>query len=152
MHVGGYTINQGLRSIVCQPKINYVHGLNKYMLKVVCSCCCNAALPKVYGVGICCGSWLFYARGLQQKYFWVFSRCIQCLWVCMVTQLWSPSNVCVWAVDTYCVWAVYTDCAYTKHTFHLHVAWHSFSVFTAFWCGCSVMKLTFYLHQTPSWL
>ena len=26
-----------------------------------------------------------------------------------------------------------------------------FSVFTAPWCGCSVLKCTFYLHQTPSW-
>ena len=29
---------------------------------------------------------------------------------------------------------------------------YSCSVFTALWCGCSVVKLTFYLHQTPSWL
>ena len=39
----------------------------------------------------------------KKKNFRVFSRCIQCLWVCMVTQLWSPSNVCVWGVDTRCV-------------------------------------------------
>ena len=31
-------------------------------------------------------------------------------------------------------------------------AWHSCSVFTALWCGCFVVKLTLYFHQTPSWL
>ena len=33
-----------------------------------------------------------------------------------------------------------------------HCTWHSCLVFTALWCGCSVIKLTFFLHQTPSWL
>jgi len=42
-------------------------------------------------------------------------------------------------------------CAYTKLTFRLHYAQHSYSVFTALWCGCLFVKLT-YLHQTPSWL
>ena len=36
-------------------------------------------------------------------------------------------------------------CAYTKLTFRLHYTLHSCSVFTALWCGCSVVKLT-YLH------
>ena len=40
-------------------------------------------------------------------------------------------------------------CAYTELIFHLH-ACHSCSVFTALWCGCSVMKPT-YLHQTLVW-
>ena len=31
-------------------------------------------------------------------------------------------------------------------------AWNSCSVFTVLWCGCSVVKLTFYFHQSPSWL
>jgi len=31
-------------------------------------------------------------------------------------------------------------------------AWNSCSVFTALLCGCSVVKLNFYFHQTPSWL
>ena len=61
-----------------------------------------------------------------------------------VTQLCSPSNVCVyvWSVDT---------CAYIKLSFRLHHTRHSSSVFNELWYGCSVMKLTFYLHQTP-WL
>ena len=32
-----------------------------------------------------------------------------------------------------------------KLTFHLHHGWHSCSVFTALWCGCSVIKFTFYI-------
>ena len=56
------------------------------------------------------------------------------------TQLCSPSNVCVWSVDT---------CVYTKLTFHLYHARHRCSVFTALWCGCSFVKLAFYLHHTP---
>ena len=48
-----------------------------------------------------------------------------------------------WSVDTHCVHA------YAKLTFHLHHAWHSCLVFTALWCGCSVVKLIFYLHQAP---
>ena len=43
-------------------------------------------------------------------------------------------------------------CAYTNLTFHLYHAWHSCSVFTALWFSCSVIKVTFYLHQTTSWL
>ena len=31
-------------------------------------------------------------------------------------------------------------------------AQHSSWVFTALWCGCFVVKLTFYFRQTPSWL
>ena len=31
-------------------------------------------------------------------------------------------------------------------------AQHSCWVFTALWCGCFVVKLTFYFCQTPSWL
>ena len=34
----------------------------------------------------------------------------------------------------------------------MHHARYSSSVFTALWCGCSVEKLTFFFHQTPSWL
>ena len=41
---------------------------------------------------------------------------------------------------------------YIKLTFRLHHARHSCSVFTTLWCGCSVVKLTLYLHQNPSWL
>ena len=48
----------------------------------------------------------------------------------------------------------HTVCAHIKLTFHLHHALYScsVSVFTALWCGCSVVKVTFYLHQTSSWL
>ena len=55
------------------------------------------------------------------------------------------------AVLQMCVWSVNTLCAYIKLTFCLHHARHNCSVFIALWCGCSLMKLTFYLHQTP-WL
>ena len=52
-----------------------------------------------------------------------------------------------------CVWVgVDTLYAYTKLTFHLHHTWHSSSVFTKLWRGCTVVKLTLYLYQTPSWL
>ena len=59
--------------------------------------------------------------------------------VCFATQLCSPSNVCVWSVDT---------CVYKKLTFRLHHARHSASIFTALWCGCSFVKVAFYLHYT----
>ena len=43
--------------------------------------------------------------------------------------------------------------AYIKQfTFHLYHARHSCSVFTALWCGCSALKITCFLHQTPPWL
>ena len=45
---------------------------------------------------------------------------------------------------------VHKLCVYIKLTFCLHHAWHSCSVFTALWCGY-VGKVTFCLHQTPSW-
>ena len=84
-----------------------------------------------------------YARGLQKilpgilSVMGIFSVC----WFS-----WSLSfavlQMCV------CVECGHT-CAYTELIFHLH-AWHSCSVFTALWCGCSVMKPT-YLHQTLVW-
>ena len=46
----------------------------------------------------------------------------------------------------------HTLCAHTKLTFCLHHTRHTCTVFTVLWCGCSVVKLTFYLHQTPFWL
>ena len=61
-------------------------------------------------------------------------------------QLGFALNMCV------CVWSVDTLCVYTKLTFHLYHARHTCSIFTVLWCGCSAVKLTFYLHQTPSWL
>ena len=41
-------------------------------------------------------------------------------------------------------------CAYIRVTLCLHHTRHS--CFGALWWGCSVVKLTFYLHQTPSLL
>ena len=79
------------------------------------------------------------------KNFWVFSsKGVYSVFVGLVTQLCSPSSVCVERGHMLC--------AHTKLTFRLHHAWHSCSVFTALWSGCSVIKITFYLHQTPSWL
>ena len=49
-------------------------------------------------------------------------------------------------------WWIITLVIIIKLTFCLHRAQYSWSVFTALWCGCSVVKLTFYLHQTSSWL
>ena len=65
------------------------------------------------------------------------------VFVSLLTQLYSPSNVCV------CVERRHTLCAYIK--LRLHHTHHSCSVFTAYWCR-SVIKLTFYHHLTPSWL
>ena len=81
---------------------------------------------------------LSYAR-VTQKYRISQIMGVHSVFVGFVTQHCSPSNVCVWSVDT---------CAYTKLTFHLHDTRHSYSVFTALWCGCSFVTLIFYLHQT----
>ena len=43
----------------------------------------------------------FEKKNNNNKKLQVFSRCIQCLWVCMVTQLCSPSNV--WGGGTHVV-------------------------------------------------
>ena len=61
------------------------------------------------------------------------------LFVGFVTQLCTPSNVC----------AAWTHMCIHKAYFHLHHAWHSCSIFTGLWCGCSFIKLAFYLHHTP---
>jgi len=82
--------------------------------------------------------------------------CIQCLWVCSLSFAILQMCLCVCGGG-------HMLCAYTKLTFRLHLAlspdpslhhaWHTgCSVLTALLCGCSVVKLTFYLHQTPSWL
>ena len=68
--------------------------------------------------------------------------CVQCLWILSLIFAVLQMCVCVWSMDAHC----------TKLTFGLHHARHSCSVFTALWCDCSVVKLIFYLHQTPSWL
>ena len=43
-------------------------------------------------------------------------------------------------------------CVCTKLIFRLHHARYSCCIFTALWCGCSFVKLAFYLQHTPSWL
>ena len=53
------------------------------------------------------------------------------VFVSFVTQLSSPSNVCVEHGHT---------CAYTKLTFCLHHARHSCSVFTVLWFGSPFVK------------
>ena len=69
------------------------------------------------------------------------------VFVGLVTQLCSPSNMCVWSVDT------------RVHTRYIN----SLSVFTTLGTAVlfslhsgvvvlPVIKLTWYLHQTPSWL
>ena len=68
-------------------------------------------------------------------------RYIHCLWVLSFS---LQSSKCV------CMERGQMLCAYPKLTFCLHHAWDSCSAFTALWCG-SIVKLTFYLHQTPSW-
>ena len=79
------------------------------------------------------------------KNFWVFSsKGVYSVFVGLVTQLCSPSSVCVERGHMLC--------AHTKLTFRLHHARHGCCVFTTLWTGCSVVKITFYLHQTPSWL
>ena len=85
-------------------------------------CTCNTRIIE----GVWC--WLCYEScPMLGKNFWVFS---------------ISSNGGVFSV-----------CVHTrKLTLHLHHTRHSCSVFTALWCGCFVGKLTFYLHQTLSWL
>ena len=63
--------------------------------------------------------------------------------------LQSLKCVWVWCMDTRCV---HTWSSLSVFTTFGSLAWHSSSVFTALLCGCSVVKLTFYLHQTPFWL
>ena len=90
--------------------------------------CCESCCPML-------GVWNKYNSQVMEVYL---------LFVGFVTQLCRPSNVRMsGAWTTHCVHA------YKKLTFHLHHAWHSCLVFTALWCGCSVVKLT-YLHQAPS--
>ena len=58
----------------------------------------------------------------------------------------------IFAVLQMCVWHCVdhgNTCVYTNLSFHLHHARHSCSIFTALWCGCSFVKLTFYFHHTP---
>ena len=86
-----------------------------------------------------------------------FARVLHSVFVGLVTQLCNPSNVFV------CVCGVWTR-VHTQSSLSvsilalspdpsLHHAWHTGgSVLTALLCGCSVVKPTFYLHQTPSWL
>ena len=68
------------------------------------------------------------------------------MFVGFVTQLCSPPNVCAWSVDkrvhTQSSLSVFT----TLGTAVLIVFTHA-----ALWCSFSVVKLTFYLHHTPSW-
>ena len=66
------------------------------------------------------------------------------MFVGLVTQLWSPSNVCVERRHKLCACITFTSVFMT-----LGIAVLS----SLLWCGYSVLKLnTFYLHQTPSWL
>jgi len=83
---------------------------------------------------------LSYAIGFeQQKKTSSFSQVRGMYSVFVVTQL----QVCVWSMDTR---------AYTKLTFCLHYVRHTCSVFTALWCGCSVVKRTFYPISCQLWL
>ena len=75
--------------------------------------------------------------------------CIQCLWVLSLS--FAGFQICVWSVDMHCVHAQASKRVRIRD-YSLHHARHSCSVFTALWCGRSVVKLTFCLHQTPSWL
>ena len=75
-------------------------GLNKCKLKIVCSCCCNA--------GFCCGGCCPMLVVCKKHTLGVFSS--NGFWAvfvgCMVTQLCSPSNVCVWGgvwIDVVCI-------------------------------------------------
>ena len=85
-----------------------------------------------------------------------YARILYSVFLGLLTQLCNPSNVFV---------CVCVECGHVCiHKAHfpspslspdpsLHHAWHTGgSVLTALLCGCSVVKPTFYLHQTPSWL
>ena len=57
-----------------------------------------------------------------------------------VTQLCSPSNVCVWSVDTF---------VYTQSSLSVFTMLGTAVLSSLHWCGCSFVKLAFYLHHTP---
>ena len=108
--------------------------MDKCKLKFVGSCCYNAVPSKVCGVGFAVKVVLCYC--FAQKLKLVFSSNGGVFSVRRFGHsACSPSNVCVCGAWTHV-------CIQKAHC----------SVFTALWCGCSVVKLTFYLHQTPLWL
>ena len=126
-----------------QPKKCIASKCKGWTNVFVGSCCCNAVTSKVCDVDFAVKVVVLCYRAL--KNFWVFSsKGVYSVFVGLVTQLCSPSSVCVERGHMLC--------AHTKLTFRLHHARHSCSVFTALWSGCSVIKITFYLHQMPSWL
>ena len=107
--------------------------MDKCKLKIVGSCCYNAVPSKVCGVGFAVKVVLCYCFAQKLK---LVSQVmgVYSVFVGLVTRL---------AVLQMCVCGAWTHVCIKKA--------HS-SVFTALWCGCSVVKLTFYLHQTPLWL
>ena len=80
------------------------------------------------------------------KNFWVFSsKGVYSVFVGLVTQLCSPSSVCVERGHMLCAHTNSLSVFITLGTAVLSSVHSS-------WSGCSVVKITFYLHQTPSWL
>ena len=88
---------------------------------------------------------LSYARGLQKTYFWVFSSnggVFRAVLVGLCGHSALQSFKCV------CGGCGYMLCAYTMLVFTTIGT----AVLSSLWHGCTVVKLTFYLHQTSSWL
>ena len=79
------------------------------------SCCCNAVLSKIGGVGFVCEScpMLGFCTKIKQTSGFSQIVVVYSVFVGFVTQLSSPSNVCVERGHT---------CVYTKLTFCLHHA------------------------------
>ena len=82
-----------------------------------------------------CQCYCQFWKSFNLVYIWIFH--------------WTVCGFCHSALQPFkCVCSMDTR-VYTKLTFHLHHAWHSCSIFTGLWCGCSFIKLAFYLHHTP---
>ena len=87
---------------------------------------------RVGAVGFCFESCPML-EGCQKKVGFSQVMEVYSLFVGFVTQLYSPSNLCMCVCV--CVWSVDTLCVYTKLTFHLYHVQHTCSVFTALWCA-----------------
>ena len=93
---------------------------------------------RVGAVGFCCESCCPMLGGYKKKKNLKFSQVIEVysVFVCLIIQLYSPSNVCVWSGP----WTHNRVHTQTQLTFRLHHTRHSCLVFTALWYGCSVVK------------
>ena len=84
---GRETIIQFVVALLVSP------WMSKCKLKIVGSCCCNAVPSKVCGVSFAVKVVVLYQGFAQKKKLQGF--CVYSVFVSFITQLCSPSNVCV---------------------------------------------------------